>query len=166
MLKIKKENALGDKRHLYRTSLTWIGHQERAASFKRHNRSYVLEVDGKPAIPGSSDPGFRGDPKRWNPEDLLLASLSSCHHLWFMYLCGQAGYEVLSYEDHAQGTMIEHPDGAGEFVEVTLCPKVRLAAGADAQKAAQLHELAHEKCFISRSVNFPVRHQPTFEIES
>jgi organic hydroperoxide reductase OsmC/OhrA len=157
---------VGDKRHLYRTNLTWVGHEEPASSFKRHNRSYVLDVDGKPPIHGSSDPGFRGDPQRWNPEDLLLASLSSCHHLWFMYLCAKAGYEVLSYEDHAEGIMVEHPDGAGEFAEVTLRPKVRLAAGADAEKAEKLHELAHEKCFISRSVKFPVLHEPVFEIDS
>lgn len=160
-----KGNPVGDKRHFYRTNLTWVGHAEPASSFRRHSRSYILEVDGKPAIPGSSDPGFRGDPKRWNPEDLLLASLSSCHHLWFMYLCGQADYRVLSYEDRAEGIMIEHSDGAGEFVEVTLRPKVRLAAGADPEKAAKLHEQAHEKCFISRSVNFPVLHQPAFEVE-
>ena len=155
---------MGDKLHHYHANLAWIGHGEKVSSFKRHNRSYVLSIDGKPPIPGSSDPGFRGDSSRWNPEDLLVAALSSCHHLFFMYLCGQAGIEVQRYEDHADGTMEENPDGSGQFTQVTLRPKVRLAPGSDVKKAEEIHHVSHEKCFIARSVTFPVRHDPVFEI--
>jgi organic hydroperoxide reductase OsmC/OhrA len=155
---------MGDKKHSYHTNLTWIGHSEKVPSFKRHDRSYVLEIKGKPPIPGSSDPGFRGDSSRWNPEDLLVAALSSCHHLFFMYLCGQAGIEVLGYEDHADGTMEENPDGSGQFSEVTLRPKVKLAPGSDVKAAELIHHTSHEKCFIARSVNFPVRNEPIFEV--
>jgi organic hydroperoxide reductase OsmC/OhrA len=155
---------MGDKKHSYHTNLTWIGHSEKVPSFKRHDRSYVLEIKGKPPIPGSSDPGFRGDSSRWNPEDLLVAALSSCHHLFFMYLCGQAGIEVLGYEDHADGTMEENPDGSGQFLEVTLRPKVKLAPGSDVKAAELIHHTSHEKCFIARSVNFPVRNEPIFEV--
>jgi organic hydroperoxide reductase OsmC/OhrA len=155
---------VGDKVHSYQTDLTWIGHTEKVSSFKRHNRAYVLESHSKPPIPGSSDPGFRGDPSRWNPEDLLVAALSSCHHLFFMYLCGQAGIEVLRYEDHADGTMEENPDGSGQFTQVTLRPKVRLAPGSDVKKAEGIHHASHEKCFIARSVTFPVRNEPVFEV--
>jgi len=155
---------MGGKLHSYKADLTWVGHSDHAPSFKRHNRSYVLESEGKPPIPGSSDPVFRGDPSRWNPEDLLVAALSSCHHLFFMYLCGQAGIEVLRYEDHADGTMQENPDGSGQFTQVTLRPKVRLALGSDVGKAEQIHHTSHEKCFIARSVTFPVSNEPVFEV--
>jgi organic hydroperoxide reductase OsmC/OhrA len=155
---------MGDKKHSYHTNLTWIGHSEKMPSFKRHNRSYVLEIEGKPPIPGSSDPGFRGDGSRWNPEDLLVAALSSCHHLFFMYLCGQAGIEVLGYEDRAEGTMEENADGSGQFSEVTLRPRVKLAPGSDVKAAELIHHTSHEKCFIARSVTFPVRNEPVFEV--
>jgi organic hydroperoxide reductase OsmC/OhrA len=155
---------MGDKKHSYHTNLTWTGHTEKVPSFKRHNRSYVLEIEGKPPVLGSSDPEFRGDRSRWNPEDLLVAALSSCHHLFFMYLCGQAGIEVLGYEDRAEGTMEENPDGSGQFSAVTLRPKVRLAPGSDVKVAELIHHASHEKCFIARSVNFPVRNEPTFEV--
>ena len=155
---------MGDKLHHYRADLIWIGHTQKVPSFKKHNRSYVLSIEGKPPIPGSSDPGFRGDLSRWNPEDLLVAALSSCHHLFFMYLCGQAGIEVLRYEDNADGVMAENPDGSGQFTQVTLRPKVRLAPGSDIRKAAEIHLASHEKCFIARSATFPVRNEPIFEV--
>jgi len=151
--------------HRYGTRLKWMGAADGTAPFRRHDRSYLLSCGGKPAIEGSSDPVFRGDASRWNPEDLLVASLSACHHLWYMGLCAQAGIEVVAYEDDAEGEMREvATDGAGEFVRVTLRPHVTIAAGADRDEALALHGKAHENCFIARSVNFPVEHVPFVDI--
>jgi len=111
-------------------------------------------------IPGSSDPAFRGDRECYNPEELLVASLSSCHMLWYLHLCADDGIDVVAYEDTALGEMLENADGSGAFVEVVLRPRVRIAPGADAVRAAALHEEAHRRCFIANSVNFPVRHEP------
>lgn len=115
------------------------------------------------AIAGSSDPAFRGDPSRYNPEELLVASLSACHMLWFLHLCSDAGIAVTSYIDEALGEMREQAGGAGEFTKVILRPRVKISEPARAADIPALHDKAHELCFISRSVNFPVEHQSTVE---
>ena len=107
-------------------------------------------------IAGSSDPAFRGDPARWNPEELLLASVSACHKLWYLHFCAVSGVVVTDYVDHAEGTMVTEPEGDGRFTEIVLKPQVTIGAG-DAALAEKLHHDAHEKCFIANSVNFPIR---------
>jgi organic hydroperoxide reductase OsmC/OhrA len=150
---------VGDRTHRYETHLVWIGGTVASVPFRDHDRSYQIDAHGKPAIPGSSDKVFRGNAHRWNPEDLLVASLSACHHLWYMGLCAAAGIVVVAYEDAAEGEMMEEsPGGAGEFVRVKLRPRVTLAPGSDSEKALALHETAHKNCFIARSINFPVEH--------
>jgi organic hydroperoxide reductase OsmC/OhrA len=145
--------------HIYRTHLTWTG-SEAAVSFRRHNRSYRITAGDKAPIEGSSDAVFRGDASRWNPEDLLVASLSACHQLWYLGLCAAEGIEVVAYEDAAEGTMVEESSGgAGAFTEVVLRPRVIVASEVDVARARVLHTIAHENCFIARSVNFPVRHE-------
>jgi organic hydroperoxide reductase OsmC/OhrA len=116
---------------------------------------------GKPDLLGSSDPAFRGDATRWNPEDLLVASLSSCHMLWYLHLCVQAKIILLAYQDDAQGTMVEDAGGGGRFTQVMLRPVATLAAGGDAALATALHEEAHRLCYIANSVSFPVLIEPT-----
>lgn len=155
---------MGDRTHRYEATLVWTGGTAQAVPFGKHDRSYDLQVPGKPTIPGSSDTVFRGNPNRWNPEDLLVASLSACHHLWYMGLCAAAGIVVRAYEDAAEGTMEEEATGGGQFVRVTLRPRVTLAPGSDRQRALALHHTAHEKCFIARSVNFPVEHVAVVEV--
>jgi organic hydroperoxide reductase OsmC/OhrA len=156
---------MANRTHHYEARLVWTGGADKAVPFRRHDRSYDLMAPGKPVISGSSDPLFRGDASRWNPEDLLVASLSACHHLWYMGLCAADGIVVLAYEDAADGMMLEEEaGGAGQFVGVTLRPRVLLAPGSDSEKALSLHRVAHEKCFIARSVNFPVEHAPIVEI--
>lgn len=149
------------RQHSYKTTITWTGNKGTGTSgYQAYDRSYTIEWGDKPAILGSSDPAFRGDRKRWNPEELLLASLSACHQLWYLHLCADAGVVVETYVDEASGVMEEFSDGSGRFLEVTLQPKVRLAAGSDRARAHALHEEAHSKCFIARSVNFPVKCAP------
>jgi organic hydroperoxide reductase OsmC/OhrA len=158
--------ATRTRTHVYRTQLTWTG-ADAAVPFYNHRRDYCVTAEGKPPIEGSSDPIFRGDAFRWNPEDLLVASLSACHQLWYLGLCAASGIEVLAYEDAAEGTMIEErANGAGQFTAVTLRPRVTVAPGADQAKALALHEVAHAHCFIARSVNFPVRHEATVTVSA
>ena len=145
------------KQHTYRTEVDWPAHDGQGTkSYTSYSRDHGITADGKPPIPGSSDPSFRGDPSRYNPEELLVASLSSCHMLWYLHLCAVNGVSVLEYRDRAFGFMNENPDGSGEFVRVVLRPRIKIAPGDDRSKALALHQEAHRFCFVARSVNFPV----------
>jgi organic hydroperoxide reductase OsmC/OhrA len=146
------------RQHSYAVTVTWTGNQGTGTrGYRDYRRSHEISAAGKPSIAGSSDPAFRGDRACWNPEDLLVASLSACHKLWYLHLCAEAGVVVEAYVDEAVGVMEEAADGGGQFVEVVLRPRVRLAPLSDRNKAQSLHHEAHAKCFIARSVNFPVR---------
>ncbi|HEY0244474.1 MAG TPA: OsmC family protein [Mucilaginibacter sp.] len=149
------------KDHQYKATITWTGNLGTGtSSYKDFNRTHEISVDGKPTIPASSDPSFRGDPSRYNPEELFLASLSSCHMLWYLHLCAEAGVIVVDYTDHAIGTMIETTNGSGHFTQVTLHPNVLVSDASMIAKANELHHEANKYCFIANSVNFPVLHQP------
>lgn len=149
------------KQHHYEVRVNWTGNDgEGTNSYKSYRRDHVISMPGKPDLPGSSDPAFRGDPSRYTPEDMLVASLSTCHMLWYLHLCAVNGIAVLEYRDEAAGVMSENADGSGEFVRVTLKPAVKLRAGDDHDKAIELHHRAHEMCFIARSVNFRVEVEP------
>ena len=149
------------KSHQYRTHVTWDGNTGRGtAAYQTYERSHTIRVDGKPPIAGSSDPAFNGDPTRHNPEEMFVASLSSCHMLWYLHLCSQAGVVVCAYVDDALGLMRETQAGGGHFSEVRLRPAVTIAADSDPRLAETLHESAHRMCFIANSVNFPVLNSP------
>ena len=148
------------KTHSYRTTVTWTGNTGSGTlSYREYGREHEIAAAGKPMIAGSSDPAFRGDAARWNPEDMLVASLSACHKLWYLHLCAEAGIVVTAYVDEAVGTMVEDAAKGGYFTAVTLNPVVTIAKG-DVEKAAALHGAAHAKCFIANSVNFPVTCTP------
>jgi organic hydroperoxide reductase OsmC/OhrA len=154
---------MSEKQHTYAVKVKWTGNEGKGTvSYRGYGRAHVIAAPGKADIAGSADPAFRGDPACWNPEELLVASLSACHKLWYLALCAQAGIVVEAYEDEAQGWMAEEADGAGQFTRVLLRPRVRLAAGADKEKALALHHKAHAMCFIARSVNFAVDNEPVF----
>lgn len=147
--------------HAYETRLTWTGNLGTGTdSYRSYRRTHEVEADGPPPLAGSSDPHFRGDADRWNPEQLLLAALSQCHMLAYLHLCAVNGVVVTAYTDRASGTMEETGDGGGHFTRALLRPRVEVASGAMAEKAAALHEEAHRLCFIAASVNFPVEHEP------
>lgn len=151
------------KDHSYTVTVTWTGNTGAGtASYRGYERSHEVTVRGKPGIPASSDPAFRGDPARYNPEEMFVAALSSCHMLWYLHLCSTEGIVVEAYEDIAEGVVVEDASGGGRFTEVVLQPEIKIAAGADLSRARALHEDAHRKCFIANSVNFPVRHEPVF----
>lgn len=151
--------------HRYEVSVLWTGDRGQGATdYRAYGREHEVTADGRPPIPGSSEPAFRGDPSRWNPEQLLVASLSQCHLLWYLHLCTASGVVVVAYEDHPQGVMTETDDGGGHFTEVALAPVVTVADASMTEAALELHGRAHELCFIANSVNFPVRHMPEVRV--
>jgi len=150
--------------HHFTSHLVWTGADRGGTTdYEGYSRQVRLDVEGKPSLPLSAAPPFRGDPALHNPEDLLVAALSSCHFLSYAALCARSGIVVVAYEDDASGTM-DRVDGKTRFTEVVLHPRVTLAPGSDAAKARALHERAHALCFIASSVNFPVRNEPTIVI--
>jgi organic hydroperoxide reductase OsmC/OhrA len=152
---------MSNREHRYSPSIRWTGNTGTGtSSYRDYKRDHEIFSAGKATILGSSDPAFRGDRTRWNPEEMMVATLSTCHQLWYLHLCAEAGIVVTAYEDAPEGLMVEHQDGSGEFTRVVLRPRVTLAAGADAQLAQSLHARAHEMCFIARSVKCPVTCEP------
>ncbi|MCS4503001.1 hypothetical protein KBTX_04327 [wastewater metagenome] len=150
----------GSRTHNYRVDLTWQGNRGTGTSdYRVYGREYVIAGADKPVLTGSADPAFLGDSAHYNPEEMLVAALSACHMLWYLHLCADAGVVVTAYEDGASGAMARVGDGL-QFTEVVLAPRVALTPGADRERALALHGEAHARCFIARSVNFPVRCRP------
>lgn len=150
------------KQHTYRSTIEWTGNKGQGTkTYSGYERSHVWRTNGKPDLLLSSDPAFRGDVSRQNPEELLLAALSSCHLLSYLHVCTVAGVIVTGYTDLAEGIMEETPDGGGHFTEVTLHIEVTVAEASMIEKANELHEKAHHLCFIANSVNFLVKHTST-----
>ncbi len=148
--------------HTYRLRLDWEGDPEAGTSnYQIYDRGYRISMPGKPALLGSADPAFRGDPARQNPEDLLLAALSACHMLSYLALCARRGVTILEYSDEAEAVLTLTAAGGGRFASATLHPHVRVAAPEQAPLARELHASAHEACFIASSCNFPVHHEST-----
>jgi organic hydroperoxide reductase OsmC/OhrA len=150
--------------HRYEATVVWTGDDGVGTrDYTAYRRDHVIRFPGKPDLPGSSDLSYRGDPTRYNPDQLLVASLSACHMLWYLHLAAVGGVVVRGYEDRADGTLVLDADGGGRFTEVVLRPRVQIGPG-DVARARALHEEAHRRCFIANSVNFPVRHEPEIEV--
>jgi organic hydroperoxide reductase OsmC/OhrA len=158
---------MAERDHDYTVVVEWTGNTgSGTSSYTAYERAHQITAAGKPEIVGSSDPLFRGDAARWNPAELLIASLSACHQLWYLHLCAVNRVRVLQYRDAASGTEAEHADGSGEFTRVVLRPQVVIAEGCDPATAQRLHHDAARMCFIARSVNFPVEHEPVVRVAS
>jgi len=154
-----------EKKHFYSLTVKWTGNKgDGTKDYRSYSRDHIITSEAKPDIPGSSDPVFRGDKTKYNPEDLLIASLSACHLLSYLHVCVNAGVIVVDYSDNASGTMVETPDGGGHFSEVTLHPFVIVADESMIEKANRLHEKASALCFIANSCNFPVHHVPICKV--
>ncbi len=147
------------KIHTYTLALQWTGNIGTGTSgYREYARSHIISVKDKAEIAGSADPAFRGDATKHNPEELFLASLSSCHMLWYLHLCADAGVVVTAYRDNPVGYMQEHP-GGGQFKQVILNPEVIVERKEMIGLAMQLHAEANKKCFIANSCNFPILHK-------
>ncbi len=148
----------------YHMTVDWTGNRGTGTSaYDAYDRDYVVSGGDKPPFPGSSEPAFRGDTERYNPEELLVASVSACHMLWYLHLCAEAGITVLDYRDDAEGEMVLDREG-GRFKDVTLRPRIVLSADSDADAAGALHGIAHAKCFVANSVNFPITCEPEISV--
>ena len=153
---------MSGKKHSYTLSVIWTGNTGAGtASYTGYSRDHVISSTGKPDLPGSSDPAFRGDVSRYNPEHMLVAAISSCHMLWYLHLASEAGVIVVAYRDDPVGVMVEDKARGGYFTGVTLKPTVTIAAGNNPNRARAVHDDAHAKCFVAKSVNFPVTCEPT-----
>jgi organic hydroperoxide reductase OsmC/OhrA len=153
------------KQHHYSLNIRWTGNKgEGTTHYRSYSRDHIISAEGKPDLSGSSDPAFLGNRQHYNPEDLLLASLSSCHMLWYLHLCADAGVIVVDYTDQATATMMENGSAGGRFTEAVLHPVVTVAQDGMTAKALQLHAEAHRCCFIANSVNFPVRNEAVVRV--
>jgi organic hydroperoxide reductase OsmC/OhrA len=151
-------------KHLFKAEAKWTSNQE--DSTKRfYSKSHQIVIEGKPVLHVSAAKAFKGDPELYNPEDLLLSSLVSCHMMSYLYVCSQNEIEVLEYSDNAEATLEVSPDGSGRFIEVILNPKVTIANPNKIQMALDLHQKANQLCFIANSCNFPVLHNASCEVK-
>jgi organic hydroperoxide reductase OsmC/OhrA len=135
----------------------------------KYSRAHQWRFDGGAEIPASSSPHLVripfSDPRHVDPEEAFVASLSSCHMLWFLSLAAGRGYRVDRYTDQAEGLMAENEEGKEWIARVTLRPHVVFSgAGAPTGEAVEaLHHEAHEACFLARSVRSDIQMNPTWE---
>jgi organic hydroperoxide reductase OsmC/OhrA len=151
--------------HRYAVTVRWTGNRgEGTATYRGYSRDHDIEVPGLPVLKGSADPTFHGDRTRYNPEQLLLTALSQCHMLSFLHVAVKHGVVVTAYQDRAEAVMRTNRDGSGQFESATLRPEVTVASAVVPALMEQLHEEANKVCFIARSVNFPVLHEPAVSV--
>jgi len=148
------------KQHHYAVDLEWTGNTGTGITgYRDYARDHIIRIANKVDLLGSADPSFRGDAAKHNPEELLVIALSSCHMLSYLHVCAVHGVVVTAYTDNATGSMETSTDGSGRMKEVVMHPQVTVKEEAMIANANELHDLAHELCFIANSVNFLVRHQ-------
>lgn len=151
---------MAENEHHYKVQIVWTGNLGTGTSgYREYSRDHLVRSEGKHDISGSSDRAFRGESTRWNPEEMLLASISACHKLWYLHFCSISGIVVTDYIDNPEAVMTMNPDGSGQFDHAVLRPHITISKG-DPLLAAELHHDAHEKCFIANSLNFPVSCEP------
>lgn len=154
-----------ERKHQYTVLVKWTGNTGKGTSeYRGYKRSHSILAENKQEILCSADPVFLGDKTKYNPEELFVASISSCHMLWYLHLCADSGVVVVDYEDKPVGVLIELPDGSGHFTEVTLNPIVTITEKSAIDKANALHKPANELCFIANSCNFKVYHKPVCKL--
>lgn len=152
-------------KHLFKAEANWTYKQNLINSAKRfYSKSHQIKIEGKPVLDVSAAKAFKGDPELYNPEDLLLSSLVSCHMMSYLYVCSQNGIEVVEYSDNAEATLEVSEDGSGRFTEVRLNPKVKISNSEQMELALELHKNANQLCFIANSCNFPVLHNASCEV--
>src|SRR5918993_1597766 len=155
-----------ERTHEYNVGITWTGNSGAGTKdYRSYERSHSIHIDGKEAINGSSDAAFRGDKTKHTPEDLFVSSIAACHMLWYLHLCAEAGVNVIAYDDDAFATMTEMSNGAGQFTEVILRPRVTVTVTDMVEAAQAQHKKANELCFIARSLNFEVKHEATIVVK-
>jgi organic hydroperoxide reductase OsmC/OhrA len=148
--------------HTYRTELSWQG--TTAVGYDAYDRAHrLVAAPARAPLELSSDPAFRGDPDRLNPEQLLLAAASSCQLLSFLAVAARARIDVVAYTDEAEATMPED-DKPMRLTRISLRPVITLAAAADVtdQRLDHLVEVAHRECFIANSLRSEMTIEATY----
>ena len=153
------------KQHHFKVQTTWTGNKGVGTeNYSAYERDHVFSIENKPDLLASADPAFLGDGTKHNPEDLLIASISACHMLWYLHLCASNGITVVGYTDNASGILTVTESNGGHFTEVTLRPTVIITDDTQIDLANELHKEANKKCFIANSCNFPVHHSPDCKV--
>lgn len=146
----------------YKLDLSWKGNRGAGTmTYTSYDRDFTAQKESRPAILGSSHPAFRGNSDRYCPEELLLASLSSCHMLWYLNMCASHDVVVLEYTDQPVMEMEVKEFGNGDIRSATLSPVVRIASDDQREQALAMHQKAHQSCFIAKGVNFDIILNPT-----
>lgn len=154
------------KTQKYNLDLAWEGNRGAGTmTYTAYDRDFVTNAKSKHIIAGSSHPAFRGSQDKYCPEELLLASLASCHMLWYLHMCAANGVVVLSYEDQPVMEMKIEEFGNGDIQSVTLYPVVRISSEDQQEQAIAMHDKANENCFIAKGVNFEIFVIPTILAE-
>jgi len=134
----------------------------------RYSRRHVLRFDGGAEVPGSSSPHVvplpMSDASAVDPEEMFIASLSSCHMLWFLSLAAKQRFVVDRYLDAATGVMARNADGQMAMTVITLRPQVTFGGEREPtrEELDALHHAAHDACFIANSVRTEVHCEPVF----
>jgi organic hydroperoxide reductase OsmC/OhrA len=150
--------------HQYHLNIQWTGNLGKGTvAADQYSRNHRLNIENKISIQCSSDTIFRGDGSLHNPEDFFLYSIASCHMLWYLHLCADAGVIVETYEDNPIGVLDLSPGKKAAFTKITLRPNIGIRDAAMIEKAISLHHAAHEKCFISNSVNCEIVIEPNIK---
>jgi organic hydroperoxide reductase OsmC/OhrA len=147
----------------FTTRIRWTGDRgDGTQTYRSYDRTWNIEPPDKTSVECSNDPAIGGDPTKYNPEELLLASLAGCHMLWYLHLASSAKIVVRRYEDDPLGIGEIGKAGEGRFERAILRPVITVQRGTDLEKADALHEKIHRYCFIARSMNFPVSYEARY----
>ncbi|MEM6374743.1 MAG: OsmC family protein [Pseudomonadota bacterium] len=150
--------------HIYTSRIRWTGNRGTGtSSYRAYDRSWSIETPGKPVVSCSNDPLLGGDPSLHNPEDLLLATLSACHMLWYLHLASRAGIVVQDYSDQPEAIGEMDDAHVGRFIRATLRPHIVVPEDTDLKRADAIHYEISKTCFIARSVNFPVLYEASYQ---
>ena len=146
--------------HRYATTVEWSG--STGSGYRQYDRTHTVTPEGASPLLLSADPAFRGDSRRANPEQLLLAAASSCQLLSFLAETALAGIDVVRYRDEATASM---PDDASpvRLSVITLRPVIAVR-GADPETVRRLVREAHRQCYIANSLTTPVEIEATVEV--
>jgi organic hydroperoxide reductase OsmC/OhrA len=153
----------------YTAEISWHRHDENFLD-NRYSRRHEIRFDGGVVLAGSSSPHVvpvpMSDPAAVDPEEAFVASLSSCHMLWFLSLAAKHKFCVDRYIDAASGVMARNADGKMAMTVVTLRPQVTFSAENRPTRIQidALHHEAHEACYIASSVKTDVRCEPVHEV--
>ncbi|TDD77048.1 OsmC family protein [Flavobacterium caseinilyticum] len=146
---------------VFKAKLDWFFSKKETEAY---TKSHSISIAGKAVLNVSAAKAFKGDPALYNPEDLLLSSVVSCHMMSYLYLCSQNGIDVVSYTDEAEAALEVLEDGSGRFTAIKLFPEVCISNKEKMEEALSLHKKANQLCFIANSCNFPILHFPTCEV--